>query len=126
LGDDLFGGFEFVEAGGEPIGVVCIVGEKAECGQRGAGLRGVVGESAEVVAFEGLLEAGGEFVPLLARGEFIPRLDLGRGELVEELLAELEKFVGRGQRGLGGSGGGDRRGLRDKQRGREGEGDGEE
>lgn len=90
------------------------------------GLEGVVGEGAEVVAFEGLLEAGGEFVPLLARGEFIPRLDLGRGELVEELLAELEEFVGRGERGLGGSGGGDRRGLRDQQRGREGEDDGEE
>jgi hypothetical protein len=126
LGDDLFGGFEFVEAGGEPIGVVRIVGEKLERGERGAGLRGVFGEGGEVVAFERFLEAGGEFVPLLARGEFILGLDLGRGELVEELLAELEEVAGRGQRGLGGSGGGDRRGLRDKQRGREGEGDGEE
>ena len=63
--DDLFGGFEFVETGGEPIGVVCVVGEKLECGQRGAGLWRVVGERVEVVALERLLEAGGEFVPLL-------------------------------------------------------------
>jgi hypothetical protein len=126
LGDDLFGGFEFVETGGEPIGVICVVGEKLERGERGAGLRGVVGEGGEVVAFERFLEAGGEFVPLRARGEFILGLDLGRGELVEELLAELKEFVGRRQRGLGRGGSGDRCGLRNGRRGREGEGEAEE
>lgn len=126
--DDLFGGFEFVEAGGEPIGVVRVVGKKAECGQRRAGLRGVLGESGKVIAFEGLLEAGGEFVPLLARGELIPRLDFRRGELVEELLSELEEVVRRGRSGLrGGRSGCSRRGtgrwgrLRREEHGRDGE-----
>ena len=118
MGDDLFGGFEFVEAGGEPVGVVGVFGEKAERGERGAGLRGVVSEGAEVVAFEGFLEAGGEIVPLLFRREFILGLDFGRGELVEELLAELEEIVGRRWRGLGGRPGGR---LGGEQRGREGE-----
>ena len=90
----MFGGFEFVEAGGEPVGVVRVFGEELERGERRASLRGVFGEGGEVVAFEGFLEAGGEFVPLLTRRKFILRLDFRRGELVEELLAELEEVVG--------------------------------
>jgi hypothetical protein len=117
----LFGGFEFVETGGEPIGVICVVGEKLERGERSAGLRGVVGEGGKVIAFERFLEAGGEFVPLLKRRELILRLDFRRGELVEELLAELKEFVGCRQRGLGRGGSRDRCGLRDEHRGREGE-----
>ena len=63
-------------------------------------------------------QGAGVSVPLLLRGEFILGLDLGRGELVEELLAELEEIVGRGGGGLGGR----RRGrLGNEQRGREGE-----
>jgi hypothetical protein len=58
---------------------------------------------------------------MLTRRELILRLDFRRGELVEELLAELEEVFGRRQRGIGRGGSRDRCGLRDEHRGREGE-----
>jgi hypothetical protein len=61
-------------------------------------LRSVSGEGREIVAFEDFLKTDSEFIPLRFRGKFVLGLDLGRGELIEELLAELKEFVSRGLR----------------------------
>ena len=84
-----------------PVGVVFVLRKKTKCCQCGATFGRVRGKRAQVVAFEGALEPRGEFVPVRLRRKLVLRLDFRRGELLEELLAEGEKVVGRGRGGRG-------------------------